>query len=143
MATRGSIPTILPRKPFMTTTMEPLRCVGLKTAVLSDDGTAVLFELMMANGKIFPLELTTEGVTLMVRSLLAAAQALPAAEGSVDLDSAVRLSADALRAHRRDDGSVWWTLRHGSVDLALGPVADSTSAGLATPTQGPHGSTTH
>lgn len=125
------------------TTMDPLRCIGLNTAVLSDDGTAVLFELMMANGQIFPLELTADGVTFLLRALLTAAQALPAAQGAVDLDQAVRLPADALRAQRREDGSIWWTLRHGSVDLVLGPVAEAATGTAASPVIGPHGSTTH
>ena len=38
------------------TTMDPLRCVGIRQAVLSGDGSTVLLEMSMANGKIFPLE---------------------------------------------------------------------------------------
>ena len=54
----------------MTTTLAPLRCTGLKQVVLSDDGRAVLLELTMANGKVFPLELETGGVDLLLRALL-------------------------------------------------------------------------
>lgn len=58
------------------TTMAPLRCTGIKQVVLSDDGTAVLLELAMANGKIFPLELEAPGVELLTRALLLSAEAL-------------------------------------------------------------------
>ena len=60
----------------MTTTLPPLRCIGLKQAVLSDDGRAVLLELAMANGKIFPLELEAGGVDLLLRALFMSARAL-------------------------------------------------------------------
>lgn len=60
----------------MSSTMEPLRCVGLKQAVLSDDGQAVLLELLMANGKIFPLELNAGGVELLTKTLYMSAQAM-------------------------------------------------------------------
>ncbi len=58
------------------TSMAPLRCTGIKQVVLSEDGTAVLLELAMANGKTFPLELAAEGVELLTRALLVSAQAL-------------------------------------------------------------------
>lgn len=60
----------------MSSTMEPLRCVGLKQAVLSDDGKAVLLELLMANGQIFPLELNDGGVELLLRTLQRSAEVM-------------------------------------------------------------------
>ncbi len=72
------------------TSMAPLRCTGIKQVVLSDDGTAVLLELAMANGKTFPLELAAEGVELLTRALLVSAQALGESRRAAAADSAVR-----------------------------------------------------
>jgi hypothetical protein len=57
-------------------TLPPLRCIGIKQAVLSDDSTAVLLELAMANQQIFPLELDAGGVELLTRVLISSGQAL-------------------------------------------------------------------
>lgn len=108
----------------MTTTLAPLRLFGLKQAVLSDDEKAVLLELVMSNGKIFPLELDANGLTQLLRSLLACAAAMPAAAETVDMNSVIKLPADRLASARASDGSQWWALRMGSVDLAIGPLPD-------------------
>lgn len=107
-------------------TMEPLRCLGIKEAVLSDDGTAVLLELAMANGKIFPLELQAGGVELLLRALFASSQALaekapkPAPLRETRIEEAVRVgpAADFL-VHPQSGGGARLTLRVGPVDLAV------------------------
>jgi hypothetical protein len=111
----------------MTTTLPPLRCVGLKQAVLSDDGRAVLLELAMANGKIFPLELEAGGVDLLLRALFMSARALgeAGADGRAALDALppeapVQLAADAAAVSRAaGDAPARLLLRVGSVDLAV------------------------
>lgn len=119
------------------TTMAPLRCVGLKQALFSDDGKAVLLELAMANGKIFPLELDAGGVDLLTRALLLSAGALgekqdqrkPLAE--VAPDEAVALTAQAIHASGRPDGSASLLLRAGALDLHLSlPDAAAVAAKL-------------
>ena len=62
--------------------ISPLRCVGINEAILADDGTAVLFELIMDSGQIFPLELDSEGLELLSRVVLAGTQVLANAVAS-------------------------------------------------------------
>lgn len=122
------------------TSMAPLRCIGLKQAVLSDDGTAVLLELAMANGKIFPLELDAAGVDLLARALLLSADALgekqsgrkPLADTAQN--EAVALRAQAVLANARPDGSASLLLRAGSLDVHLSlPDAAAVTAMLNAP----------
>ena len=122
----------------MTTTLDPLRCTGLKQVVLSDDGRAVLLELAMANGKIFPLELEAGGVDLLLRALLMSAQALggAAAAGRAALDALppeapVQVPADAAAAGTAADGTPRLLLRVGSADLAVALPAGATPQALA------------
>lgn len=109
----------------MASTMAPLRCIGIHQAVLAGDGSTVLLELAMANGKTFPLELTVAGVELMSRALFAAAQALgdahpterPLAETSAE--QAVQFSAQAQQARPQPGGATQLLLRAGCIDLAV------------------------
>lgn len=111
----------------MTTTMAPLRCIGLKQVVLSDDGRAVLLELAMANGKIFPLELEAGGVDLLLRALFLSAQALGdtavadrAPLAALPPAAPVPLQAAAVASGAASDGTpARLLLRVGSVDLAV------------------------
>lgn len=126
---RGSIASSsTATNPSMSTTLAPLRLAGLKQAVLSDDDSAVLLELVMANGKIFPLELDAGGITLLLRTLLASAAAMPEPADVVDMSTVVKLPADRLAATRASDGSQWWAMRVGSVDLAIGPLPEQGAA---------------
>lgn len=112
----------------MTTTLAPIRLAGLKQAVLSDDDRAVLLELKMANGQIFPLELDAADITLLLRTLLASAAAMPEPAATVDMNTVVKLPAERLSTARSSDGSKWWAMRIGSVDLAIGPLPEEDSA---------------
>ena len=102
----------------------PLRCIGINEAILADDGTAVLFELVMDNGQIFPLELDSEGLELMSRVVLAGAHAMgteqadrkPLAE-TVPSES-VHMSAHEVVVRAHADGPVL-VLRVGSIDITL------------------------
>jgi hypothetical protein len=102
----------------------PLRCIGINEAILADDGTAVLFELVMDNGQIFPLELDTEGLELLSRVVLAGAQAMgvdqpdrkPLAE-TVPSES-VQMAAHDVVVRANADGPVL-VLRVGSIDITL------------------------
>ncbi|MFM9917800.1 MAG: hypothetical protein ACKVOX_18515 [Rhizobacter sp.] len=102
----------------------PLRCIGINEAILADDGTAVLFELVMDNGQIFPLELDSEGLELLSRVVLAGAQAMgteqpdrkPLAE-TVPSES-VQMAADEVVVRANADGPVL-VLRVGSLDITL------------------------
>jgi len=126
---RGSIaPPATLKTPSMSTTLPPLRLAGLKQAVLSDDDSAVLLELVMANGKIFPMELDAGGISLLLRTLLASAAAMPEPAETVDLNSVVKLPAERLSTARSSDGSQWWAMRIGSVDLAIGPLPEEGDA---------------
>lgn len=106
-------------------TMEPLRCIGLKQAVLSDDGQAVLLELMMANGQIFPLELQAGGVELLSRVLLGSAEALGAAQApraalaEIDLTLPVRVPVQALEVRAQPEGGPVLLARAGAIDLGI------------------------
>ena len=122
----------------MTTTLAPLRCIGLKQVVLSDDGRAVLLELAMANNKIFPLELEAGGVDLLLRALRMSAQALggAAAAGRAALDelppeAPVQVPAEAAAAGTGADGGPRLLLRVGSVDLAVALPAGTAPQVLA------------
>lgn len=115
-----------PRETDMTT-MAPLRCLGLKEAVLSEDGKAVLLELVMANGQIFPLELDAGGVELLMRALFASAQALGGKAGkpqaladSSPAESVLVGPPDEFLVRAQPDGAASLHLRLGSVDLAVG-----------------------
>lgn len=108
------------------TSLAPLRCTGLRQAVLSDDGSAVLLELAMANGQLFPLELDGDGVELLTRALLACAQALgerqrdrpPLSETVVS--QAVQLPVQGLESIPTADGKhAALVVRAGSLDIAL------------------------
>ena len=122
----------------MTTTLAPLRCIGLKQVVLSDDGRAVLLELAMANGKTFPLELEAGGVDLLLRALLMSAQALggAAAEGRAALDALapeapVQVPAEAAAPGTASDGTPRLLLRVGSADFAVALPAGTSPQALA------------
>ena len=114
--------------------MEPLRCVGLKQAVLSNDGSAVLLELVMINGKIFPLELQAGGVDLLARALLMAAQSMGTAQpgraplSAVDPATAVRVAPDAAHVRALPHGSAALLLRVGTLDLSVS-IADAAALG--------------
>jgi hypothetical protein len=112
----------------MTTTLAPLRLFGLRQAVLSDDDKAVLLELVMSNGKIFPMELDAAGLTQLMRTLLACAAAMPEPAEPVDMNTVIKLPADRLTAASSSDGSQWWAMRVGSVDLAIGPLPEEGAA---------------
>jgi hypothetical protein len=124
-------------------TMAPLRCLGIKQVVLSDDGQAVLLELAMANGQIFPLELGVGGVELLSRALLTSAQALgeqqlpraPLAETEAGV--AVHVPAQAFEVRAQPDGGRMLLARVGCIDLGL-DLADAAAAeGLAAALQAP------
>lgn len=121
------------------TSMAPLRCIGLQQAVLSDDGSAVLLELAMANGKIFPLELDARGIELLTRALLLSAGAVgesqpgrkPLADSAAD--EAVALTAQAVQARAQADGSASLMLRAGSLDIHLSVPDAAALAAMLTP----------
>ncbi len=125
------------------TTMDPLRCVGIRQAVLSGDGSTVLLEMSMANGKIFPLELNAPGVELMSRALMACAQALGGARpteralAETQAAEAVVVPVDELALHRPDDASAQLLARVGCIDLALAlpnaAAADALAQALRAP----------
>ena len=104
--------------------ISPLRCVGINEAILADDGTAVLFELIMDSGQIFPLELDSEGLELLSRVVLAGTQAMgtkqpgrkPLAE-TVPSES-VQMSANEVLVRANADGPVL-LMRVGSIDITL------------------------
>lgn len=118
-------------------TLDPLRCLGIKEVVLSDDGSAVLLELAMANGKIFPLELQAGGVELLMRALFASAQALadkqpkPAALADTRVEEAVLVGpASEHMVQRQNGGGARLTLRVGVTDLAV-DLADPAAVAAA------------
>ncbi len=102
----------------------PLRCVGINQAILADDGAAVLLELLMDNGQIFPLELDSTGVDLLSRVVLAGAHAMgteqpertPLAE-TVPSES-VQMSAHEVVVRAHADGPVL-AMRVGCIDVTL------------------------
>lgn len=119
------------------TSMAPIRCTGIKQVLLSDDGSAVLLELAMANGKTFPLELESAGVELLTRALLVSAQAVgaPGQERqpltSTPVSEAIDVPVQALSVRSQDDGSSALMLRTGCLDLRLAlPDADSRKVAL-------------
>ncbi len=107
------------------TSMTPLRCTGIQQVVLSDEATAVLLELRMANGKIFPLELDAGGVSLLTRALLVCGQALGEKQTprppltSTPLSETVQLRVQSAHAVRQADGKAALMLRSGTLDLSL------------------------
>lgn len=102
----------------------PLRCVGINQAILADDGDAVLLELIMDNGQIFPLELDAAGVDLLSRVVLAGAQAMgteqpertPLAD-TVPSES-VQMAAHEVVVRAHADGPVL-AMRVGCIDITL------------------------
>lgn len=104
--------------------LPPLRCIGINEAILADDGTAVLFELVMDNGQIFPLELDGEGLELMSRVVLAGAHAMgieqadrkPLSE-TVPSES-VHMAAHEVVVRAHADGPVL-VMRVGAIDITL------------------------
>lgn len=121
-------------------TMAPLRCLGIKQVVLADNGQAVLLELAMANGQIFPLELTAGGVELLSRALLTSAQALgepPTALAETDPRVAVHAPVRHAEVRALDGGGRMLLARVGCIDLGL-DLADAAAAeALAAALQAP------
>lgn len=119
------------------TSMAPIRCTGIKQVLLSDDGSTVLLELTMANGKTFPLELEAKGIELLTRALLVSAQAVggPPRERqpliSTPVSEAIDVPVQALVARAQADGSSALMLRTGCLDLRLAlPDAAARNAAL-------------
>lgn len=103
---------------------KPLHCYGVKDALLADDKSAVLVELILENSQIFPLQLDLEGVDLMSRIVLSSAKALgveqegrPALAESMPSDS-VQMEADEVLVRANADGPVL-LMRVGSIDISL------------------------
>ncbi len=121
-------------------TLAPLRCMGIKQVVLSDDGKAVLLELAMANGQIFPLELNAGGVELLSRALLTSAQALaepPAPLAETETRMAVHVPAQTFAVRALPEGGRMLLARVGCIDLGL-DLADAAAAeALAAALQSP------
>ena len=110
----------------MASSMDPLRCIGIRNAVLSTDGTTVLIEMIMDNGKLFPLERTAGGVELMSRAMFASSLAIaekepterPLAETQPEQAVWVPLHEQAERTGK--DGRPQWLVRSGCLDLLIG-----------------------
>ena len=104
--------------------IKPLRCLDINNAVLSDDKSTVLLELVMENGQLFPLELEYEGVDLIARGLLMSAHAMGVdqpdrpALGLIAPSSAIQVQADDVIVRAQADGPVMM-LRVGSLDLTV------------------------
>lgn len=110
--------------------MDPLRCIGIRQAVLSKDGSAVLIEMLMANGKLFPLELTAAGVELMARALFASSQAMGEAQptqralADTKPEEAVWVPLAEQATRSGPDGQPHWLVRSGCLDLLISAPAD-------------------
>lgn len=104
--------------------LSPQRCIGINQAVLADDGGAVLFELIMEGGQIFPLELDGVSLELLTRVVLAGAHAMgteqpdrsPLSE-TVPSES-VQMSAHEVVVRAHADGPVL-LMRVGAIDVTL------------------------
>lgn len=104
--------------------LKPLHCFGVKDALLADDKSAVLVELILENSEIFPLQLDIEGIDLMSRIVLSSAKAMgtdqegrPALADSMPSDS-VQMDADEVMVRANADGPVL-LMRVGSIDITL------------------------
>ena len=105
-------------------TVAPLHCYGVKDALLADDKSSVLVELILENGQIFPLELDEEGIDLMSRIVLSSAKAMgtqqegrPPLRDTVPSHS-VQMDADEVLVRANADGPVM-VLRVGSIDITV------------------------
>lgn len=109
--------------------MDPMRCIGIRNAVLSTDGSTVLIEMILDNGKLFPLELTAGGVELMSRALFASSKALaeakppekPLAETTPQLAVWVPVHGEETRTG--PDGQPQRLVRSGCLDLLISASA--------------------
>ena len=107
-----------------TETVAPLHCYGVKDALLADDKSSVLVELILENGQIFPLELDEEGIDLMSRIVLSSAKAMGTQqEGRLPLrdtvpSASVQMDADEVLVRANADGPVM-VLRVGSIDITV------------------------
>lgn len=104
--------------------LKPLHCFGVKDALLADDKSAVLVELILENSEIFPLQLDIEGIDLMSRIVLSSAKAMgtdqegrPALADSMPSDS-VQMEADEVLVRANADGPVL-LMRVGAIDVTL------------------------
>ena len=103
---------------------KPLHCYGVKDALLADDKSAVLVELILENSQIFPLQLDIEGIDLMSRIVLSSAKAMgveqdgrPPLVDTMPSDS-VQMEADEVLVRANADGPVL-VMRVGSIDISL------------------------
>ena len=114
------------RRATMASSMDPLRCIGIRNAVLSTDGKTVLIEMIMDNGKLFPLELTAGGVELMSRAMFASSLALAEAEpteralADTQTEQAVWVPLHEQASRTGADGRPQWLVRSGCLDLLIG-----------------------
>jgi hypothetical protein len=104
--------------------LTPLHCYGVKDALMADDKSAVLVELILENSQIFPLQLDFEGIDLMSRIVLSSAKAMGVAqEGRPPLadtmpSDSVHMEADEVLVRANADGPVL-VMRVGSIDISL------------------------
>jgi hypothetical protein len=103
---------------------KPLHCYGVKDALLADDKSAVLVELILENSQIFPLQLDIEGIDLMSRIVLSSAKAMgveqdgrPPLVDTMPSDS-VQMEADEVLVRANADGPVL-VMRVGAIDISL------------------------
>ena len=105
-------------------TVAPLHCYGVKDALLADDKSSVLVELILENGQIFPLELDEEAIDLMSRIVLSSAKAMGTQqEDRLPLretvpSASVLIDADEVLVRANADGPVM-VLRVGSIDITV------------------------
>ena len=126
---------------------KPLHCYGVKDALLADDKSAVLVELILENSQIFPLQLDIEGIDLMSRIVLSSAKALGTAQFAAltsaqaaaitDTQIAVIESADlaALRMRpvgRRSAGTVQSRRVKGAFNASCPPSTSSSPTSTRT-----------
>ena len=103
---------------------KPLHCYGVKDALLADDKSAVLVELILENSQIFPLQLDIEGIDLMSRIVLSSAKAMGVAQDGrpplVDTmpSDSVQMEADEVLVRANADGPVL-VMRVGAIDISL------------------------
>ena len=105
-------------------TVAPLHCYGVKDALLADDKSSVLVELILENVQIFPLELDEEAIDLMSRIVLSSAKAMGTQqEDRLPLretvpSASVLIDADEVLVRANADGPVM-VLRVGSIDITV------------------------
>jgi hypothetical protein len=122
--------------------LKPLRCLDINNAVLSDDKSAVLLELVMENGQLFPLELEQDGIDLMARGLLMSAHAMGVGQegrpelGLIAPSSAIQVEAHEVIVRAQADGPVMM-LRVGSLDLTVKLPNQVLASALANALHGP------